>query len=1175
MMLLVAGLVPLAAGAATCTAAGNGNWSTIAWSGCAGGPSSGDAAVIPSGRSVTLDVSTPAMASLAVAGTLTLGNNATVRTLTITGPLTVSGTVAVANFTATHVLQIGGNIANTGTFSLARDANSVCDTVFNGVTQTVTGTTRFNDITVNNGSTVTLSDAVTVVGTTDIGGSLVIGNTTGTKTFTGNVSIASGAVWTNAVNEDISMGGSLANDGSFLSGTGTYTFTNAGQQWSGAAGIIFSGSVTVSGTRANATTTTVAGNIGGASTLTNGAGRLLRIGGSVTATLNASASGNTVEYNGTGAQTADNVTYWHLKVSNPTGPVTLSGNVTVLGDLTNDGGFDPASGNRTVTFQGADPQALSGIAATTVFYRIVLDNADGLSLGHDMEVTNRVTLTTGIITTGGEVLYVSNGSAIVGAGASAFVAGNLRKALSTGATVTRAYEIGSTATGVIYTPVTLTASSVTVTGAITVSTTPAEHPAIVSSDVNDTLDVNRYWTVSNTGTVLASYSVSLTFANPSDLDAGVDPLVFIVQRYDGTAWSDATNGSRTANSITASGLAAFGDLAVGTRRGGTPGIGRFNVYESSTAAGAVTGVIRTRIAGVSFTVDVVAVNASGTAINTGFTGTIRVELLDASDDSGAVDANGCRSSWTTVQTVTPDPVMTGGNNGRRAVTLTEANAWKKVRVRVTNQPTATLIGCSTDAFAIRPASFAGLQATDDDWVSAGTSRALSDVNFGTVTHRAGRPFTLRATAVNGATTPVVTTNYADTPGVVTSACAGSACTTTFGTLAITAGFSSGQLDSEATYPEVGAFRMTLVDDSFSSIDESDGSTAVEREIRSSSLDVGRFVPDRFSVTLNTPGFVAGCTSGGFTYVGEKFAYGVPPIVTVTAEAYPSGTTTLYAGNWWRITRALLASTRTYAAATGTLDTSSIPMTDPVVRYSGDGLSSPPAAGTGTVTFSSGASPSDGFFFVRTSPTGAFDADIGLSVSIVDQDGVSYGANPVRFGEATAGNGMPYSGGAEMRFGRLGLRSDYGSSLVPRRVSAEIQYWRDAGGGKGYFARNVDDSCTVIAPANVSLGNYRGLSAGDSTVSIPNGTFTRGINTLILSPPGGSRQGSVEVVVNLADSGTARTCNAFSPSPTASPAGLSYLGGAWCGSDYDRDPTAVVRFGVSAGSGDIIDFREVF
>ena len=73
---------------------------------------------------------------------------------------------------------------------------------------------------------------------------------------------------------------------------------------------------------------------------------------------------------------------------------------------------------------------------------------------------------------------------------------------------------------------------------------------------------------------------------------------------------------------------------------------------------------------------------------------------------------------------------------------------------------------------------------------------------------------------------------------------------------------------------------------------------------------GRFIPDNFNVSLNTPQLSTGCAAGAFTYVGQQFNYSIAPVITVTARngttnGLANATTTNYAGAYMKITNATL------------------------------------------------------------------------------------------------------------------------------------------------------------------------------------------------------------------------------------------------------------------------------
>lgn len=605
----------------------------------------------------------------------------------------------------------------------------------------------------------------------------------------------------------------------------------------------------------------------------------------------------------------------------------------------------------------------------------------------------------------------------------------------------------------------------------------------------------------------------------------------------------------------------------------TPTPGGFNAYETATAAGAVTGVIRTRIAGSPVSLDMIALNTAKTAILTGFADTVRVEVLDSSNNSGALDANSCRSTWTTIQTLSPDPAFIVSDNGRKTISFTVPDAYSDVRLRITypaGAPTTT--GCSTDNFAIRPNAFTALSVSDADWVTAGITRTLDDVTFGSVTHKAGRPFRVSANAVNAAGVPAITANYTGAPTATLSACAGAACTATFGALSLGTAFVSGQLASNvATYDNVGAFQLQLVDSSFAGVDASDTTgdcTAAGRYVCSASIAVGRFVPDHFAVSYNTPEFGTACSAGNFSYLGQAFNYRVTavPVITVLAENAANNPTTLYSGSWWRITGGSLTG-KSYTAASGTLDTSGITGTDPVISDAG--------SGSGSLSFSSGT----GLFFTRATPVAPFDAEISLAINVIDADGVAYASNPARFGAASAGNGMAFSDGnaltandKQMRFGRLRVGGASGSQLLPLRVPVEAQYWNGT-----FFVTNVADTCTTLVAGNVGLGNYIGnLGAGETTVTAVTSPLSAGRGAITLSAPGNGNNGSVDVAVNLGAGATADACPAAPPfTPAAAAGNKTYLRGNWCNppGTYTKDPAARVRFGIQRSSDEAIYIRE--
>ncbi|MFA4917317.1 MAG: S8 family serine peptidase, partial [Syntrophales bacterium] len=370
---------------------------------------------------------------------LTLSNSGA-KTMTgvtaIGGDLTVSGSATMtgnAGFTVTDAFNYGSSGSTTLTASAPisigafnQTAGTLAD---NGNTITVTGTgastwvksgtftatgtatftgaapqigaSNFNNLTISVGSTATLAgtitvganlnissgtldigaNGITVTGTTSVTGTLTHSSATGTKIYTGLVTINSGGIWNNSGNSDINFRGGLTNNGgTFTCGTGSQTFTTNAQALNGTLSIPSASTAIV---LTNNGTLTISTTLAGAGTLTNSATGTLNFGGtSITPTLTATAVGNTVNYTGTG-QTLKVTAYHHL---------TLSGGAETFGAITT------VAGNLT----------LSGTATATT--------AAALAVSGNLAIGDGTTLTTGAFT-----LSVT-GTTTVGDGASGTLA---------------------------------------------------------------------------------------------------------------------------------------------------------------------------------------------------------------------------------------------------------------------------------------------------------------------------------------------------------------------------------------------------------------------------------------------------------------------------------------------------------------------------------------------------------------------------------------------------------------------------------------------------------------------------------------------------------------------------------------------------------------------------------
>jgi MSHA biogenesis protein MshQ len=346
--------------------------------------------------------------------------------------------------------------------------------------------------------------------------------------------------------------------------------------------------------------------------------------------------------------------------------------------------------------------------------------------------------------------------------------------------------------------------------------------------------------------------------------------------------------------------------------------------------------------------------------------------------------------------------------------------------------------------------------------------------------------------------------------------------------------------------------MQLSDTAFAAIDVPD-STPAERTIESNAINVGRFVPDHFAVSPSPPPpvFQAACP-GGFTYIGQAFNYLTPPIVTVTAQDSNGNTTTFYADSWWQITNASLTG-KQYTAVTGSLDASGVPGTDPVIT--------PGTLGVGTLTFNSGS----GLLFTRSAaPADPFDAQISLSINVIDADGVAATSNPFAF------SNMAFNNGAKMRYGRVRIRTAVGSELVDLPVTMTAEYYNGAGAG---FVLNGEDTCTTGVQLTLS-GYTKNLSAGETCVRDSGSPGSSGsgcaaaapVGMRFNEPPVGGAFKLILAAPGAGNSGSVLITGAV-------PAWLQY---DWNGATPgDENPVGQATFGVFGGESKQIYTRELY
>ena len=299
--------------------------------------------------------------------TITVQNNITISTSITVSTLTVNAGAGITISDAGDLtVDAGGTMTVEG---MLVNAGSLVNNGSINNSGSMSGSGTF-DFSTNNANTVTYSGGT--VGTPQV----VISTTYNDLVIDGNASVASatikGDLEVNGVlnSIDIIVKDDLTVDGTFAS-TGNTVFSGVTQAVSG------TGSITFHDVEfASIVSATMSCNIAVTGDWTNTSGFI--------------HGGQQVTFNGTAAQTINEMTSFHSIVFDNAAGVTLADDISVAGDWTNTSGF--THGGYEVTFDGAGAQAISGV---TAFYDVVFDNVAGVTLADDITVAGNWTNTNG------------------------------------------------------------------------------------------------------------------------------------------------------------------------------------------------------------------------------------------------------------------------------------------------------------------------------------------------------------------------------------------------------------------------------------------------------------------------------------------------------------------------------------------------------------------------------------------------------------------------------------------------------------------------------------------------------------------------------------------------------------------------------------------------------------
>ncbi|NML65891.1 hypothetical protein HHL22_11810 [Hymenobacter sp. RP-2-7] len=244
--------------------------------------------------------------------------------------------------------------------------------------------------------------------------------------------------------------------------------------------------------------------------------------------------------------------------------------LTALGDVVNTATHS-STGSGSLTLAGTTNQNLDGNHRGR-FGNVVLNNAAGATTLANQEITGVLTMTSGVLTIGSNLLWLSNpaAGAITGFSAARFIRTNgivadlgLRKSYPAG-TLNFTFPVGAAAK---YTPVVLNVTGgSSAAGLVTVQPIDLAHPSTTGSGTNK---ISFYWKVSST---LNSPTVNQQFTY-GDNDVKGDETTYKVGRFYKGAWTPlggitASTNDAAANTLSNNGYTGTSGSIDGDYTGG-------------------------------------------------------------------------------------------------------------------------------------------------------------------------------------------------------------------------------------------------------------------------------------------------------------------------------------------------------------------------------------------------------------------------------------------------------------------------------------------------------------------------------------------------------------------------------------------------------------------------------
>lgn len=359
-------------------------------------------------------------------------------------------------------------------------------------------------------------------------------------------------------------------------------------------------------------------------------------------------------------------------------------------------------------------------------------------------------------------------------------------------------------------------------------------------------------------------------------------------------------------------------------------------------------------------------------------------------------------------------------------------------------------------------------------------------------------------------------------------------------------FSSGSASGNFTFSEVGIIEIGVQSDA--------NYLSSGKQLLGKSGYVGRFTPNHFTVTGNSPALTHGwLDSNGdnindwtcnFTYWGQGFALNQEPELTLTAYNSAGVVTQNYRGNFNK-----------YSGTNGAIVDNALPVGSTSVLTTPAGVTSSvtdgAAAGTVLHRLTGYAATPYGFVYSKPAAPGANEVPLTLDLSLrfpdanaasvlADSDGVCNGT-PTCSAFAFDFNTVA-SNTTTLYYGRIAMDNNFGPEINELLLPYRAEVWQAVGSNYTFITHDADgDACTGTSGLTVTLDNYLGnLSAGETSSTLE--MLNDGLGLLRLSAPGAGNDGRV----------------------TATLASPSFLQFDFTGSGSPQNPSATATFGVYAG-----------